>query len=66
MDPVILARVFKKYAELLALQVEVEGMKAANEERKSLGQALAYPEKEFSSMAEEMRCIATDFHILGL
>jgi len=44
-------------AEIEAIKIEVVGMNSANAERIAAGEALAYPEKEFSRMANEIRAI---------
>ena len=54
MDHTIIARVLAKNAEILAISIEVEGMKTANMERYSKGEALAYPYSEFSRCADEV------------
>ena len=55
MEHTMLARVFSLQAEVLAAQAEIEGMKAANQERLSRGEALAYPAESFNEIAESMR-----------
>lgn len=42
----------------LAVQAEVEGMKAANSERDTPSEAAAYTEEDFQCKAEELRNIA--------
>jgi hypothetical protein len=62
MDHTMLARVFMKNAEILALQAEIEGMKVSNACRDLLSEAPAYPESEFTRMAEELRSVAAELH----
>ncbi len=49
----------KRLALVLAIQAEVEGMKAANIETESRGYAPAYPESKFVKAAEELRALAS-------
>ena len=49
----------KRLAFVLAIQAEIEGMKTANIERENAGYALAYDEKAFTEVAEELRMLAT-------
>ena len=44
-------------AEIEAIKIEVMGMNSANAERIAAGEELAYPEKEFARMANEIRAI---------
>ena len=48
----------KRLALVLAIQAEIEGMKAANLERNSEGLALAYDEGWFNSAAHDLRSLA--------
>ena len=48
----------KKFALISALNADIEGMKAANMERKSKGHALAYDEKAFYEVSNHLRAIA--------
>ena len=48
----------KRLALILAIQAEIEGMKAVNFERKSQGRPLAYNESAFKIAAEELRNLA--------
>jgi len=48
----------KRLAEVLAIQAEIEGMKAANKERESQGLALAYDESAFVQAANNLRTVA--------
>ncbi len=66
MDHVMLARTFQKYAELVALQTEIEGMKVANAERDLLSEAPAYPESEFMRMAKEINYVAEQLYGMSL
>ena len=45
----------KKLALLLAIETEVEAMKAENMQRSILGYSLAYNENDFLEKAEELR-----------
>lgn len=47
-------------AEVVALQVEVESMKAANEKRRDLGHAQAYDESSFMAMASRIHAMANE------
>lgn len=49
-------------ANLEALVTAREGMIAANLERQHRGEALAYPEKCFIELADEMRNVLSDPH----
>lgn len=42
------------YTEILALMVQVEAMKAANKERELLMYSLAYNEKDFQAIADQI------------
>ena len=48
----------KRLALVLAVQAEIEGMKAANIERENANHALTYDEKAFVEAAEELRMLA--------
>lgn len=48
----------KRYGLILAVQAEIEGMKAENEQRKRLGQSIAYTDEDFNRKAEEIRVIS--------
>ncbi len=48
----------KRLALVLAVQAKIEGMKAANFERRSQGRSLAYDENAFKMAVEELRCLA--------
>ena len=48
----------KRLALVLALQAEIEGMKAENEQRARLNQSVAYTEVEFCNHAEKLRNLA--------
>ena len=47
-------------AEIIAIQAQIEGMKATNIERENKGYALAYGEKEFEDKANELFGIANN------
>ena len=47
-----------RLALVLAMQAEIEGMKAENIEREQTGKALAYGEAEFDSKAIELMQLA--------
>jgi hypothetical protein len=53
------AQMFALVAEMNAILVSVEGMKAANTERESQGFALAYPESIFNDASKDLEGIAT-------
>ena len=48
----------RRLALVLALQAEIEGMKAENLEREQLNISLAYSESAFINKAEELRNLA--------
>lgn len=48
----------KRLALVLAVQAEIEGMKAENSQRKALSQPMAYNEYDFQCKAEELRNLA--------
>lgn len=66
MKHVMLARTFQKYAEALALQTEVEAMKADNAERMQRNEALAYPASEFLRVSNEINHIAEQLYGISL
>lgn len=65
MDHHLLARVFSLQAEVLAFNAELEAQKAANKERELLGQSLAYSEKDFTLIADQMRSLSTSLFQLS-
>jgi hypothetical protein len=48
----------KRLALVLAVQAEIKGMEAANEQRASIGESRAYGEEAFFEKAEELRNIS--------
>ena len=48
----------KRLALVLALQAEIEGMKAENTARERQNYAVAYDESAFQEMAEKLRNVA--------
>ena len=48
----------RRLALVLAIQAEIEGMKAANIERMSEGKSLAYDEYAFDDVADKLRILA--------
>jgi len=48
----------KRLAEILAIQAEIEGMKAENLQRESQGHSIAYGEDAFAQEAENLRYVA--------
>lgn len=48
----------KRLAIILAMQAEIEGMKAENAYREACGQSQAYGEDSFYEMAEKLRNVA--------
>jgi hypothetical protein len=48
----------RKLAEIFAIQAEIEGMKADNEQRKINTESPAYTENAFRAKAEELRILA--------
>jgi hypothetical protein len=49
----------KRLALILAVQAEIEGMKAENMQREHRSESMAYSEKDFTKAAEELRIIAS-------
>lgn len=50
--------VVKRLALVLAVQAEIEGMKAENKQREQQGYSMAWNESEFCQKAEELRNLA--------
>lgn len=48
----------RRLALVLAVQAEIEGMKAENAQRVQDNQSMAYLEKQFRDKAEELRSLA--------
>ena len=48
----------KRFALILAIQAEIEGMKAENTQRDQMNYSLAYTDADFQSKAEELRVLA--------
>lgn len=48
----------KRLALVLAVQAEIEGMKAINKERELNGASIAYTEQDFGYMADQLRELA--------
>lgn len=48
----------KRLALILAIQAEIEGMKAFNKERELNGASLGYSEQDFNHMANQLRELA--------
>lgn len=48
----------KRLALILAVQSEIEGMKAENMQREQLGYSMAYTDSDFCGKAEELRTLA--------
>jgi len=48
----------KRLALVLAIQAEIEGMKAENMQRERLNHSVAYTESSFCEKAEELRNLA--------
>jgi len=65
MDHTMIARVLRINAEIMAVSIEVEGMKAANMERYLAGESMAYPESEFIQAANAVHGYAADLHQLS-
>jgi hypothetical protein len=55
----------KRLALILAVQAEIEGMKAENMQREQLNQSMAYCGTDFNNKAEELRDL-TSRHNLQL
>jgi hypothetical protein len=49
----------KRYALVLAVQAEIEGMKALNQYRSNCGDQIAYTADNFFEKAEELRILAS-------
>ena len=48
----------KRLALVLAVQAEIEGMKAENKQREIQGDSMAYTDKDFSEKANELTNLA--------
>lgn len=48
----------KRLALVLAVQAEIEGMKAENMQRQAVGSSMAYDDKSFCDKADELRNLA--------
>ena len=48
----------KRLALVLAIQAEIEGMKAENTQRDQINYSLAYTDADFQAKAEELRIVA--------
>ena len=48
----------KRLALVLAIQAEIEGMKAENKQREIQGDSMAYIDKDFSEKANELTNLA--------
>ena len=48
----------KRLALILAVQAEIEGMKAENMQREQQGYSMAWTETDFCQKAEELRILA--------
>jgi hypothetical protein len=48
----------KRFALVLAIQAEIEGMKAENTQRDQMNYSLAYTDADFQAKAEELRVLA--------
>ena len=54
----------RRLAAILAIQADVEGMKAENMQREHLGQSMAYTDDDFHAMSEiltELATVSNDF-----
>jgi hypothetical protein len=49
----------KRFALVLAIQAEIEGMKAENMQREQQGYSMAWTETDFCQKAEELRILAS-------
>lgn len=49
----------KRFALILAIQAEIEGMKAENTQREQTNYSLAYTDADFQAKAEELRVLAS-------
>ena len=49
----------KRLALILAVQAEIEGMKATNMQRQSNGESMGYNDHDFCCKAEELRILAS-------
>jgi hypothetical protein len=49
----------KRLGEILAIQAEIEGMKAFNIERVQNGDSPGYNEQDFMAMAEQLRIVVS-------
>lgn len=65
MDNSILARILCLQAEMFSRVAEMEGMKAENMQRESLGHSMAYVAVDFDRVSNDLSSIATSLHELG-
>ena len=49
----------KRLALVLAVQAEIEGMKAVNLQRQACGESMGYSDNDFCGKAEELRVLAS-------
>jgi hypothetical protein len=56
------AFLLEQFANICAINADIEGMKALNHEREQNDYALAYDETAFCNKAVELRNIAVDIH----
>ena len=49
----------KRLAEVLAIQAEIEGMKASNQQQVLANESIIHCEHEFQEKAEELRILAS-------
>lgn len=54
MSNAALAKILEIQARIIAVQIEIEGMKALNTERESHGYALGYSEESFTELRKEV------------
>jgi len=66
MDHMMMARVSRINAEILAISIEVDGMKTANMERLAKGESLAYPDSDFFNAANNVRGFAAELFQLSV
>ena len=58
MDTFEASRIAAMFGEILAFQVDVEAMKAANWMREMQGHTIAYGEESFTEKADQIRAVA--------
>jgi hypothetical protein len=64
-DNFVFAQILAMNVEALSVVAEVEGMKAANDEREHRGEVIAYGEEAFAQKAHILSGIATQMQVVS-